>query len=62
VEGAVVVVEDFGFAFPPSDELQAAPTSAIRTRHAKARRPLTRPNVAPDLDDFPTLDEAGLPV
>src|SRR5215216_1765407 len=52
VGGAVVVVVDFRFAVPPSDELQAAPTITMRTRHAQARRPLTRPNVAPDLDDL----------
>src|SRR6266540_5676970 len=46
VEGAVVVVVDFGFAVPPPDE-QAAPTSAMRTSPAKARRALTRPKVSP---------------
>src|SRR4051812_40183818 len=48
VDGAVAVVVDFGFAVPPPDE-QAASTRAIRTSHAKARRPLTRPKVAPVL-------------
>jgi len=62
LEGAVVVVVDLGFADPPSDELQAAPTTATMTRHAQARRPLTRPNVAPGLDDVPTIDCAPLPV
>src|SRR5215216_2908276 len=47
VGGAVVVVVDLRFAVPPPDELQAAPTTAMRTRHARARRPLTQPNVAP---------------
>jgi hypothetical protein len=32
VERAVVVVVDFGFAEPPPDELQAAATTAMRTR------------------------------
>src|SRR5215211_7079306 len=31
LEGAVVVVVDLGFADPPSDELQAAPTTATMT-------------------------------
>jgi hypothetical protein len=42
-----VVVVDFGFADPPPDELQAAPTITMRTRHAKARLPLTRAKLAP---------------
>jgi hypothetical protein len=42
-----VVVVDFGFADPPPDELQAVPTITMRTRHAKARLPLTRAKLAP---------------
>src|SRR5512133_2252245 len=59
-EGAVVVVVDFGLAVPPLDELQAAPTSAMRTRPAKARRPLTRPKVEPRSSGQQTLDPADL--
>src|SRR5215216_795453 len=46
VERVVAVVVDFGLADPPPDELHAPPTTATRTRHAKARLPLTPPNVA----------------